>query len=226
HRIEIAHRAVGDDAGAAEPFMDVALHFSPKRAKPLVGGIDVLDDRDARQRLGGDVLVVGQPHPGRLLPAARMRLARTDQSRPSKGDDRLQLREGGDQRPTGKAGRTACRNDELERVADRWGIEFLQAIEISGFRQVRHGGFLGTSLSDPRLYWEPSRAATPLRSTPRARLAGERLAADPLTDDQQSERDHKRDDEEHDGKAALGTAPLLPVGYPVMHATTPAKPLG
>src|SRR5262249_31618615 len=89
HCIEIAHRAVGDDASAAEPFMDIALHFTPECAEALVGGIDVLDYRDARPRRGGDVLVVGEPHSGGFLPAARMRLARTDYGRPGEGDDRL-----------------------------------------------------------------------------------------------------------------------------------------
>jgi hypothetical protein len=98
------------------------------------------------------MLVVGEPHSSRLVPAARVRFARADQSRPGKGNDRLQLRESGNQRPAREACRAACRNDEFERVADRWGIELPQSIEISGFRQVRHGGFLGTSLSRPRLY--------------------------------------------------------------------------
>ena len=47
--------------------MDVALHLAPERAKALVGRIDVLDDGDARQRLGGDVLVVSKP--SKMAPA-------------------------------------------------------------------------------------------------------------------------------------------------------------
>jgi hypothetical protein len=41
HRIEIADRAVGNDAGAAEPLMDMALHLAPKRAEADIGSVDI-----------------------------------------------------------------------------------------------------------------------------------------------------------------------------------------
>ena len=56
HHIEIADRAVGDHAGAAEPLMDMGLHLAPERAKPGIGSVDVLDHRDAWHRLGRDML--------------------------------------------------------------------------------------------------------------------------------------------------------------------------
>ena len=135
--------------------MDVALHLAPERAKTLVGRIDVLDDGDARQRLSGDVLVIGEPYSGRLLPTARVRLARADQSCPGKRNDRLQLRESGDQGPACEARGAARRDDELERVADRWGIELPQSGEISSFRQVRHGGFPGRRCRVPGFIGKP-----------------------------------------------------------------------
>src|SRR6516162_1062376 len=98
--------------------MDIALHLAPERAKPLVGGINVLDDGDARQRRRGDVLVVSQPHSSSLLSAARMQLARADQRRPGKGNDWLQMRESGNQRSAREAGGAARRSDELKRVAN------------------------------------------------------------------------------------------------------------
>src|SRR6516225_8441760 len=124
------------------PLWTLLCTSPPKRAKACIRDIDVLDNGDTRQRRRGDMLVVGEPHSGRLLPAARVRLARTNQSRPSKGNDGLQLRESGDQGPAREAVRTAGRNNELERVANRWSIELPQSMEISGVRQLRHGGFL------------------------------------------------------------------------------------
>ena len=56
---------------------------------------------------------------------------------------------------------------------------------------------------------------------PRATSPIPELATDSLTDHQQPERKDERDDDEHYGEAALGTAPFLPVGYPVTHTTAP-----
>ncbi len=93
HRIEIAHRAVGDDADAAEPLVDIALHLAPERAKTMIGDIDVLDHGDARHRLGRDMRVITEADLLRLVAIARMRFARADDCGAGKGDDRLQSRE-------------------------------------------------------------------------------------------------------------------------------------
>src|SRR5215471_6290411 len=53
HCIEIAHRAVGDDASAAEPFMDIALHFTPECAEAFVGDTAAIDYHTVPQRRRG-----------------------------------------------------------------------------------------------------------------------------------------------------------------------------
>ena len=138
HRVEIAHRTVGDDADAAEPLVHMRLDFAPEGAEPGIGRVDVLDHRQARQRLGGDVLVIAEPDPVGALPVARMRLARADHRRPREGDDRLHLRKAGDQRPAGKADRAPRRDDNFKRVADRRGIPGAQRLEAVAIGQAGH----------------------------------------------------------------------------------------
>src|SRR5205809_590716 len=77
-RVKIANRAIGNNANATEPLVNIALHLAPERAKSLIRSDDVLDDGDAGQRLGGDLLVIGKTHPRRFLPVAGMGFARTD----------------------------------------------------------------------------------------------------------------------------------------------------
>src|SRR5271169_5134990 len=92
HRVEIAYRAVGNDADAAEPLVDIGLHLAPERAEALVWGVNVLKHRDARQWFGGDMCVIAEPHLFRLVAAPRMGLTRADMGSAGKGDDRLHLR--------------------------------------------------------------------------------------------------------------------------------------
>src|ERR1044071_4411959 len=138
HRVEVAHRPVRDDAGAAEPLMDMRLHLTPEGAEAGVGRIDVLDDREAWQRLGGDVLVIAEADAVGALPVARMRLARADHRRSREGDDWLHLRKTGDQRTAGKADRAPRRDDDFESVADRRGIPGAQRLEAVAIGQAGH----------------------------------------------------------------------------------------
>ena len=76
--------------------MDIGLHLTPERAEALVGGVDVLKYRDARQWFRGDMRVIAEPHLFRLVAAARMGFTRADMGSTGKGDDRLHLRKGRD----------------------------------------------------------------------------------------------------------------------------------
>ena len=56
---DVADRAVGDDAEAAERLVHVALHLAPERAVADVGAVDILDHGDARTEAGADIFVIG-----------------------------------------------------------------------------------------------------------------------------------------------------------------------
>src|SRR6516165_923600 len=58
----------------------------------------ILDDGDARQRLGGDMRVIAEPHLFGVFTAARMRFPGADDRGAGKGDDRLEPRESSEQR--------------------------------------------------------------------------------------------------------------------------------
>ncbi len=64
---DVADRAVGDDAEAAERLVHVALHLAPERAVADVGTVDVLDHRDARAVAGADIFVIFDAAPGLLF---------------------------------------------------------------------------------------------------------------------------------------------------------------
>ena len=214
HRLEVAHRAVGDDAGAAEPLVHMGLYFAPERAEPGVGRIDILDDGHARQRVVGNMLVIAEPHLRRLLAAARMGFAGADDRGPRKGDDRLHLRKSGEQRSAVEPHCAARRHDELERIADRRCIEFPKCFEIGTVWQAGHGRLLHASSSEVSLYWERPPAARPLL-----------LGADHAATDHEPEWDHQGQNDERDGETAFGPAPSFPVGNPIFHKTPAPRPL-
>jgi hypothetical protein len=139
HRVEVADRAVGDDAGTAEPLVDMGLDLAPERPEPGIGRVDVLDHRDARQRLVGDMLIIAEPHLLRLLAAARVRFARADDGGAGKGDDRLHLGKGGEQRSAREPYGAPRRNDQFERIADGRRVERPQSFKIGVVRQAGHG---------------------------------------------------------------------------------------
>ena len=116
HLVDVAHRAIGDHAGATERLVNVGLDLAPERADPLLG-VGVLDNDDARARTFLDVIIVGEP--ATALVGARRRRAATDDGGPGKADHRLQLGEGTDQRPAveargapraGRRSRAHCRS--------------------------------------------------------------------------------------------------------------------
>src|SRR2546430_12518427 len=55
---DVADRAVGDDAEAAERLVHVALHLAPERAVAGIGTVDILDHGDARAETGADIFVI------------------------------------------------------------------------------------------------------------------------------------------------------------------------
>jgi hypothetical protein len=60
HGVQVAHAAVGDQALAAEGFVDRGLHLAPEAAKAN-SRIDVLDDHDLRPAAGRNVAVGFEP---------------------------------------------------------------------------------------------------------------------------------------------------------------------
>src|ERR1700716_3735910 len=56
---DIADRAVGNDAEAAERLVHVALDLAPECAIADIGAVDILDHGDARTEAGADIFVIG-----------------------------------------------------------------------------------------------------------------------------------------------------------------------
>ena len=133
---DVADRAVGDDAEAAERLVHRAVDLAPEAAVADVRAVEILDDADRRPGAGGDVLVV------RGLPVARPRVRRArraDRRRARVADDGRQIRERGDQRLDGVAVQAALRGDDLHGVADRRRVEGPQRLEHGIRERIGHG---------------------------------------------------------------------------------------
>ena len=98
--------------------MHMGLDLAPESTEAGIGRVDVLDHREARQGLGGDVLVIAEADAVGAVAVARMRLARANERSAGKGDDRLHVGEAGNERPAGEADRAPRRDDDLQCVAD------------------------------------------------------------------------------------------------------------
>jgi hypothetical protein len=113
---DVADRAVGDDAEAAERPVHGAVDLAPEAAVADTGAVEVLDDADRRSRARADVLVVGG------LPVARARVGRArgaDRRRARIADDGRQVGERADQRLDGVAVQAALRGDGREYAGRR-----------------------------------------------------------------------------------------------------------
>ena len=155
HRVEVAHRAVGDDPDAAEPGMHMGLHLAPERAEPGIGRVDVLQHRDAGQGRGADVLVIAEANAVGGFAVARMGLARADHPGAGEADDRFQVGKRRHQRPPGEADRAARRRDDLERVADGRRIKGAQRLQALAIGKIGHRGTLrwGQGQGSPEALW-------------------------------------------------------------------------
>src|SRR5215469_358962 len=92
--VDVAHRAVGDDADAAERLVDVRLDLAPERAEADIGTVDVLHDAQGRMRRGAEAFVISEADgPGAGF-VARAWFARADHDRARIANHRLRLWQG------------------------------------------------------------------------------------------------------------------------------------
>src|SRR5665213_3990136 len=54
--VEVAHRAIGDDAGTAQRLLQVRLHLAPEAADAGIRPVDILHDAEARARRSLDTV--------------------------------------------------------------------------------------------------------------------------------------------------------------------------
>ncbi len=124
---DVADRAVGDGAEAAERLVHVGLHLAPERAvaRRLVL---VLDHHDARLRQRCDIVEIVES----LLHIARSAdlVAGADRHRLGEADHRRQVRKRTAQMHGGVAGAAALRRDDLDQVADGRRIDRAQKCEL------------------------------------------------------------------------------------------------
>jgi len=139
----VADRAVGDDAEAAQRLVHVALNLAPERAIADIMAIDILDHGDARAEAGPDIFIISDA-PLRLLGRRQARLhRRADRHRARIADHRRQLGKRADQRLGGVADQPPLWRHNLHRVADRRRVIARQCFEEGRIERGRtgHGRF-------------------------------------------------------------------------------------
>ncbi len=149
--VEIAHRAVGDAAGAAESPVDGRVDLAPEG--PVSGsGVQILDDGDGAARGIRHVLVVART-PGLDCVGALLRRRGCADSGGARTPDhgrqlRIEHREGAG----GESRRPPLRDDHLQRIADRRRVPSGEKREI--VRGDRAHGYLH---SKPSPMWFPEK---------------------------------------------------------------------
>ena len=143
---DVADRAVGDDAEAAERLVHVALHLAPERAVADVGAVDILDHGDARTEAGADIFVIGDAALVLLIGRKGGFEHRADRHGAGIADDGRQIGERADQRLGGVTDQAALGRYDFHRIADRRGVIARQRFE-DGSRQRGGNGFVHGVLS-------------------------------------------------------------------------------
>jgi hypothetical protein len=126
HHLEVAHRAIGDRAYAAQAPMDIRVDLTPERAQAALA-VDILNHGDGR------LIALCQ----RFIVAEQFLLARravegdraADQRGACIADDRRQLRKRRDHALAREPGREARAQCDLDGVGDGRSIELAQMIE-------------------------------------------------------------------------------------------------
>ena len=126
---DVADRAVGDDAEAAERLVHVALHLTPERAIADVGAVDILDHGDARAEAGADIFVIGDAALGLLVGRKAGFQHRADRHGAGIADHRRQIGKRADQRLGRVADQPALGRHDFHRIADRRRVVARQRFE-------------------------------------------------------------------------------------------------
>ena len=143
---DVADRAVGDDAEAAERLVHVALHLAPERAVADIGAVDILDHGDARTEAGADIFVIGDAALRLLIGWKSGFEHRANGDGAGIADHGRQIRKRADQRLGGVADQAALGRDDFHRIADRRRVVARQRFE-DGSRQRGGNGSVHGVLS-------------------------------------------------------------------------------
>ena len=130
HR-DVADRAVGDDAEAAQRLVHVRLHLAPERAVADVLAVEVLHDHDAGPRRGRDVVEVIEPLLHVAALTERHRVLGLERHGLGEADHRRQVGERAMQVPDRVAGAAALGRDDLHQVAHGRRVDRLQEFELA-----------------------------------------------------------------------------------------------
>ena len=137
---DVADRAIGDDAKAAERLVHIALHLAPERAVADIRPVDVLDHGNARAEAGADIVIIGDAPFGLLGRGQAGLHHRADAYGAGIADHRRQIGKRADQRLGRISDQPALGGDDLHRIANRRRVVTRQSFE-DGWGQ-RAGGLV------------------------------------------------------------------------------------